>query len=156
MQCDTLVWSDKWRASHVDELQTAAIQNLQGIDSRRGILLAKYYGGLMGASFVRTGLFVQTALFDKIRGSMYCQPHTEQEWDPHIRCRIFCLPICYPNIKIALLLLLSLYDMDISCHRPFLPGTSVEPAVIPTAHASSVTLQHFPYYVWCSKYSCLL
>ena len=37
--------------------------------------------------------------------------------------------------------------MDISCHRPFLPGTSLEPAVIPTAHASSFTLQHFPYYV---------
>ena len=23
--------------------------------------------------------------------------------------------------------------MDVSCHRPFLPGTSLEPAVIPTA-----------------------
>ena len=32
-------------------------------------------------------------------------------------------------------------------HRPFLPGTSLEPAVIPTAHASSFTLQYFPYYV---------
>ena len=30
------------------------------------------------------------------------------------------------------------------------------PAVIPTAQASSFTLQYFPYYVWCSKYSCLL
>jgi hypothetical protein len=39
---------------------------------------------------------------------------------------------------------------------PFLPGTPLEPAVIPTAHASSFTLQYFPYYVWCSKYSCLL
>ena len=37
--------------------------------------------------------------------------------------------------------------MDISCHRPFLPGTSLESAVIPTAQASSFTLQHFPYYV---------
>jgi hypothetical protein len=35
----------------------------------------------------------------------------------------------------------------VSCHRPFLPGTSLEPAVIPTAQASSVTLQYFPYYV---------
>ena len=26
--------------------------------------------------------------------------------------------------------------MDVSCHRPFLPGTSLEPATIPTAHAS--------------------
>ena len=26
--------------------------------------------------------------------------------------------------------------MFVSCHRPFLPGTSLEPAVIPTAHAS--------------------
>jgi hypothetical protein len=29
----------------------------------------------------------------------------------------------------------------------FLPGTSLEPAVIPTAQASSFTLQYFPYYV---------
>jgi hypothetical protein len=37
--------------------------------------------------------------------------------------------------------------MCVSCHRPFLPGTSLEPAVIPTAQASSFTLQNFPYYV---------
>ena len=42
-------------------------------------------------------------------------------------------------------------------HKPFLPGTSpLEPAVIPTAQASSARLQYFPHYVWCSKYSCLL
>jgi uncharacterized integral membrane protein len=35
----------------------------------------------------------------------------------------------------------------VSCHRPFLPGTSLEPAVIPIAQASSFTLQYFPYYV---------
>ena len=27
--------------------------------------------------------------------------------------------------------------MDVCCHRPFLPGTSLEPAVIPTTQASS-------------------
>jgi hypothetical protein len=37
--------------------------------------------------------------------------------------------------------------INISWHRPFLPGTYVEPAVIPTAHSSSFTLQYFPYYV---------
>ena len=31
--------------------------------------------------------------------------------------------------------------------QAFLPGTSLEPAVIRTAHASSFTLQYFPYYV---------
>ena len=35
--------------------------------------------------------------------------------------------------------------MDVSCHRPFLPGTSLEPAVIPTTQASSFTLQYSPY-----------
>ena len=44
-------------------------------------------------------------------------------------------------------LLLLLYDMAVFCHRPFLPGTSLEPAVIPTAQASSFTLHYFPYYV---------
>ena len=35
-----------------------------------------------------------------------------------------------------------------SLSQAFLPGTSLEPAVIPTAHASSFTLQYFPYCVW--------
>jgi hypothetical protein len=48
------------------------------------------------------------------------------------------------------------YYYYVSCHRPILPGHSLEPTVIPTAQASSSTLQYFPYYVWCSKYSCLL
>ena len=30
-------------------------------------------------------------------------------------------------ILLLLLLLLLLCDMDVSCHRPFLPGTSLEP-----------------------------
>jgi hypothetical protein len=37
-------------------------------------------------------------------------------------------------------MLLLLYDMDVSCHRPFFPGTSLEPAVNPAAQASSFTL----------------
>jgi len=45
--------------------------------------------------------------------------------------------------------------MDVSCHMPFLSGTPLEPAVIPTAQSSSFTLQYVPYYVWCSKYICL-
>jgi hypothetical protein len=35
----------------------------------------------------------------------------------------------------------------VSCHRPFLPGTSLEPTAIPTALASSFRLKYFPYYV---------
>ena len=31
--------------------------------------------------------------------------------------------------------------------QAFLPGTSLEPAVMPTVQASSFTLQYFPYYV---------
>ena len=49
--------------------------------------------------------------------------------------------------NLLLLLLSLLYDMDASCHRPFIHGTSLEPAVILTAQASSFTLQYFPYYV---------
>ena len=76
--------------------------------------------------------------------------HGAQKCDPPVHFR---LPsnwfysnstIWTGNTRILLLLLLS---MDVSCHRPFLPGTSLEPAVIPTAHASSITLQYFPYYV---------
>jgi hypothetical protein len=39
------------------------------------------------------------------------------------------------------------YNYYVSCHRPILPGNSLEPTVIPTAQASSFTLQYFPYYV---------
>jgi hypothetical protein len=42
----------------------------------------------------------------------------------------------------------------VSCHRPFLPGTSLEPTVIPTTQASSFRLLYFVYSVWCSEYSC--
>jgi hypothetical protein len=35
----------------------------------------------------------------------------------------------------------------VSCHRPFLPVTSLEPAATPTTQASSFTLQYFLYYV---------
>jgi len=62
-------------------------------------------------------------------------------------------PIKFPTIRhvLLLVLLLQLYDMDVSCHRPFLPGTYPEPTVIPTAQASSYRLQYFPCCVWCSK-----
>jgi len=41
------------------------------------------------------------------------------------------------------------HDDDDVCllSQAFLPGNSLEPAVIPTAQASSFTLQYFPYYV---------
>ena len=51
------------------------------------------------------------------------------------------------NFTFTLQLLLLLFDMDVSRHRPFLPRSSLEPAVMPTAQASSFTLQYFPYYV---------
>ena len=35
----------------------------------------------------------------------------------------------------------------VSCHRPFLPGTSPEPTAIPPSQASSFILQYFPYCV---------
>ena len=41
----------------------------------------------------------------------------------------------------------NIIDINASCHRSFLPGTSLEPAVIPTAQASGFTLQYFPYCV---------
>ena len=61
----------------------------------------------------------------------------------------FLWPLLGRNLPLylLLLLLLLLFDMEFSCHRPFLPGTSLEPAVIPTAQASSFTLQYVPYYV---------
>jgi len=50
---------------------------------------------------------------------------------------------CIIIIVIIIIIIIIIF----SCHSPFLPGTSLEPAVIPTAQASSFTLQYFPYYV---------
>jgi len=33
---------------------------------------------------------------------------------------------------------------------------SLVTGLIPTAQASSFTLQYFPYYVWCYKYFCII
>jgi hypothetical protein len=48
---------------------------------------------------------------------------------------------------IIIIIIIIINIIIISCHRPFLPGTSLEPAAIPTAQASSFTLQYFLYYV---------
>ena len=47
----------------------------------------------------------------------------------------------------TVLLLLFYYYYLFSWNRPFLPGTCLEPTVIPTDHVSTFRLQYFPYYV---------
>ena len=58
--------------------------------------------------------------------------------------RITLLP---DTCHIIIIIIIIIIDMNVSCHRSFFPGTSLEPAVIPTAQASGFTLQYFPYYV---------
>ena len=52
-------------------------------------------------------------------------------------------------IIITIIIIIIIIIMRYGCllSQAFLPGTSLEPAVIPTAQASSFTLQYFPYYV---------
>ena len=85
---------------------------------------------------LRTGCFTCKRILSIVRRLEFIGVGMSQAW----QCRSEC-------ILLLLLLLLLLFDMDVSCHRPFLPGTSLEPAVIPTAQASSFTLHYFPYYV---------
>jgi hypothetical protein len=70
-------------------------------------------------------------------------------------CHLFAVWFCFV-FEVHYYYYYYYYYYYVSCHRPILPGNSIEPTVIPTAQASSFTLQYFPYYVWCSKYSCLL
>jgi hypothetical protein len=73
----------------------------------------------------------------------------------HMRCisivRSLLLLLLFYFIIITIILVVFFFFFFFfflfSCHRPFLPGTSLEPAAIPTAQASSFTLQYFPYYV---------
>jgi hypothetical protein len=58
-----------------------------------------------------------------------------------------------------IIIIIIIIIIDVSCHRSFLPRTSLEPAVNPTAQASSFTLLHTAVLsVLCvmSKYNCLL
>ena len=71
-----------------------------------------------------------------------------------IRSLLFMVPLCLVPALVLLFFYVSTFkiiiiiiDMNVSCHRYFFPGTALEPAVIPTAQASSFTLQYFPYYV---------
>ena len=48
---------------------------------------------------------------------------------------------------VIIIIIIIIICIIVSCHGPFLPGTSLEPTVIPNAQASSFTLQYFPYYV---------
>jgi hypothetical protein len=45
------------------------------------------------------------------------------------------------HLQFIIMIIIILIIMDVSCRRYFLPGTSLEPAVNPTALASSFTLQ---------------
>jgi hypothetical protein len=57
---------------------------------------------------------------------------------------MLCISIIIIIIIISIIIIIIIINV-VSCHRPFLPGTSLETAVIPTAQASSFTLQYFPY-----------
>jgi len=84
--------------------------------------------------------------------SCYCEiTLTIMKWGWLFLCLVTPVQLC----TIIIIIIIIIQYVCLLSHA-FLPGTSLEPAVIPTAHASSFTLQYFPYYVWCSKYSCLL
>jgi hypothetical protein len=76
----------------------------------------------------------------KLNISVEANSHTRVS--PFWVARFVAVALLLLVLLLLLLLLLLLYDMDVSCHRPFLPGTSLEPAVNPTAQASSFTLHH--------------
>jgi hypothetical protein len=67
------------------------------------------------------------------------------EYVPRITDFCFCTYVL--GFSIIIIIIIIIICIIVTCHRPFLPGTSLEPAVIPTAQASSFTLQYFPYYV---------
>jgi hypothetical protein len=48
---------------------------------------------------------------------------------------------------VGIIIIVVLLLLFVSCHRPFHPGTSPQPTMIPTAQASSFRLQYFPYYL---------
>ena len=51
------------------------------------------------------------------------------------------------NIAVSIIIIIIIIRYGCLLSQAFLPGTSLEPAVIPTTHASSFKLQYFPYCV---------
>jgi hypothetical protein len=50
-------------------------------------------------------------------------------------------------VIIIIITIIIIIVVVVSCHKPILPGTSLEPTMIPTAQDSSFTLQFFLFYV---------
>ena len=63
------------------------------------------------------------------------------------KIKSWSLPLLLFIIIIIIIIIIIVVVVVVSCHRPILPGNSLEPTVIPTALASSFTPQYFPYYV---------
>jgi hypothetical protein len=64
-----------------------------------------------------------------------------------VYCYQLAIVVIFVVVVVVVIVIIIIIIIVISYHKPFLPGTSLEPAVIPTAQASSFTLQYFPYYV---------
>ena len=64
----------------------------------------------------------------------------------HIHVVQICF-YCFIIIIIIIIIVVVVVVVVVSCHRPILPGNSLELTVIPTAQDSSFTLQYFPYCV---------
>jgi len=66
----------------------------------------------------------------------------------HRKCNLCSVRtnIAFPYTKCIIIIIIIIQYVCL-LSQAFLPGISLEPAVIPTAQASSFTLQYFPYYV---------
>jgi len=54
--------------------------------------------------------------------------------------------VCPRNLDIIVIIIIIIISLSLVTGL-YLSGTSLEPTVIPTAQASSFTLQYFPYYL---------
>ena len=64
------------------------------------------------------------------------------------RLEVIVVPFLFRIIIITIIIMLiNIFSLSLVTTNLFSPGNSLEPTVIPTAQASSFTLQYFPYYV---------
>jgi len=71
-------------------------------------------------------------------------------WENAIIAELCCWKTTYSGEFNACIIIIIIIIIRYGCvlSQAFLPGTSLEPAVIPTAQTSSFTLQYFPYYYY--------
>jgi hypothetical protein len=108
-----------------------------------GVLCEGHEGPTLDASYTNDIiiLFLHALYVDRIKFYRHLKNYNVS------LCLMLVQHLDFHITQIIIIIIIIIIIVIISCQKPFLPGTFLEPTVIPTTQASSFTLQYFSYYV---------